>query len=85
MTTTLITLEVQNRQQWRMWLGKHHATSPGVWLAFYKDHTGMKSILKHGVFLRSWLQPTGVTLSPGSIRPSGQKLGRSAFGNRLLC
>jgi len=50
MTTTLITLEVQNRQQWRMWLGKHHATSPGVWLAFYKHHTGMKSILKHGVF-----------------------------------
>ncbi len=44
MTTTLITLEVQNRQQWRMWLGKHHATSPGVWLAFYKHHTGMKSI-----------------------------------------
>jgi uncharacterized protein YdeI (YjbR/CyaY-like superfamily) len=23
---------------------KHHASSPGVWLLFYKDHTGVKSI-----------------------------------------
>ena len=44
MTTQLVTLEVRNRQQWRMWLGKHHASSPGVWLVFYKDHTGVKSM-----------------------------------------
>jgi len=44
MTTELMTLEVRNRQQWRTWLGKHHASSPGVWLVFHKDHTGVKSI-----------------------------------------
>jgi uncharacterized protein YdeI (YjbR/CyaY-like superfamily) len=44
MTTELMTLEVRNRQQWRTWLRKHHASSPGVWLAFYKGHTGVKSI-----------------------------------------
>lgn len=44
MATELMTLEVRNRQQWRTWLGKHHASSPGVWLVFYKDHTRVKSI-----------------------------------------
>jgi uncharacterized protein YdeI (YjbR/CyaY-like superfamily) len=44
MATELMTLEVRNRQQWRTWLEKHHASSPGVWLVFYKDHTGVKSI-----------------------------------------
>ena len=44
MTTESMTLEVRNRQQWRTWLRKHHASSPGVWLLFYKDHTGVKSI-----------------------------------------
>jgi uncharacterized protein YdeI (YjbR/CyaY-like superfamily) len=44
MTTELMMLEVRNRQQWRTWLGKHHASCPGVWLAYYKGHTGVKSI-----------------------------------------
>ena len=44
MTTKLMMLEVPNLQEWRSWLGKHHAASPGVWLVFYKDHTGVKSI-----------------------------------------
>jgi uncharacterized protein YdeI (YjbR/CyaY-like superfamily) len=44
MTTESMTLEVRNRQQWRTWLRKHHASSPGVWLLFYKDRTGVKSI-----------------------------------------
>jgi uncharacterized protein YdeI (YjbR/CyaY-like superfamily) len=44
MTTELMTLEVRDRQQWRTWLGEHHASSPGVWLVFYKDHTRVKSI-----------------------------------------
>jgi uncharacterized protein YdeI (YjbR/CyaY-like superfamily) len=44
MTTKLMMLEVPNLQEWRSWLGKHHASSPGVWLVFYKDHTGVKSI-----------------------------------------
>lgn len=44
MAAELITLEVRNGQQWRSWLRKHHAASPGVWLVFYKDHTGVKSV-----------------------------------------
>ena len=44
MTTERATLEVRNRQQWRTWLQKHHASSPGVWLVFHKAHTGVKSI-----------------------------------------
>src|SRR5215467_15114836 len=44
MAKQLITLDFQNRQQWRTWLGKHHASSSGVWLSFYKKHAGVKSI-----------------------------------------
>lgn len=44
MMTDLRTVELQNRRQWRTWLGRHHASSPGVWLVFYKDHTGVTSI-----------------------------------------
>ena len=44
MTADLITVDVRTRQQWRAWLAKHHASSPGVWLVFHKDHTGVKSI-----------------------------------------
>jgi uncharacterized protein YdeI (YjbR/CyaY-like superfamily) len=43
-TTELITLDVRSRQQWRTWLGKHHGSSAGVWLVFYKDHAPVKSI-----------------------------------------
>jgi uncharacterized protein YdeI (YjbR/CyaY-like superfamily) len=44
MTSELMTLEVRSRRQWRAWLKKHHRSSPGVWLVFYKTHTGVKSI-----------------------------------------
>jgi uncharacterized protein YdeI (YjbR/CyaY-like superfamily) len=40
----LVTLEVRNRQQWRTWLKEHHTSSPGVWLVFHKNHTGVTSI-----------------------------------------
>ena len=40
-----MTLEVRGRRQWRAWLAAHHALSPGVWLVFYKAHTGAKSIV----------------------------------------
>jgi len=45
MTAQLITLDVRTRPQWRAWLEKHHTSSPGIWLVFYKRHTGVKSIL----------------------------------------
>lgn len=44
MATMLMTLEVQNREEWRAWLRKHHASSPGVWLVSYKGHARVKSI-----------------------------------------
>ena len=40
----LMTLEVRGRQEWRAWLEKYHTSSPGIWLVFYKRHTGAKSI-----------------------------------------
>ena len=44
MTAELMRLQVRNRRQWRAWLDKHHASSPGVWFVFYKAHTGVKSV-----------------------------------------
>src|SRR5438067_13228710 len=44
MMTELMMLEVRNRQEWRTWLKKHHASSPGLRVVFYKDHTGVMSI-----------------------------------------
>jgi len=33
-------LEVETRAQWRDWLARHHATSPGVWLVTWKKASG---------------------------------------------
>jgi uncharacterized protein YdeI (YjbR/CyaY-like superfamily) len=44
MAAELMTLDVRNREEWRAWLAKHHTSSPGVWLVFYKQHTGRKSM-----------------------------------------
>jgi uncharacterized protein YdeI (YjbR/CyaY-like superfamily) len=40
----LTALELRSCEQWRAWLAKNHALSPGVWLVFYKRHTKVKSI-----------------------------------------
>src|SRR2546422_8002829 len=44
MTAELMTLHVTSRRQWRTWLTKHHTSSPGVWLVFFKAHAGVTSI-----------------------------------------
>src|SRR5688500_13412693 len=44
MTAESMMLQVRSRRQWRAWLAKHHTSSPGVWLVFYKAHTGAKSL-----------------------------------------
>ena len=44
MTAQLVTLDIRTRRQWREWLAKHHASSPGIWLVFHKRHSGVKSI-----------------------------------------
>jgi len=38
------TLDIRRRAEWRAWLRENHATSPGVWLVFHKNHTGVESI-----------------------------------------
>ena len=50
MTKELLTLQVRSRRQWRAWLAKHHTSSPGVWLVFYKAHTGgeVDQLRRHG-------------------------------------
>lgn len=44
MAAELIALDIRNGQQWRSWLQRHHAASPGVWLVFHKGHTRVKSV-----------------------------------------
>jgi uncharacterized protein YdeI (YjbR/CyaY-like superfamily) len=43
MAGNLITLDVRTREQWRRWLAKNHASSPGIWLVRHKQHTGVTS------------------------------------------
>jgi uncharacterized protein YdeI (YjbR/CyaY-like superfamily) len=44
MAGELETLDIRNAKKWRAWLQKQHASSPGVWLLFHKDHTGVPSV-----------------------------------------
>jgi len=41
---TLETCAAETVVEWRAWLEQHHASSPGVWLVFNKQHTGRASI-----------------------------------------
>ena len=41
---TLIELDVRTPEEWRRWLAKHHASSPGIWLLRHKQHTGVASM-----------------------------------------
>jgi uncharacterized protein YdeI (YjbR/CyaY-like superfamily) len=38
------TFYATNRQEWRAWLEKHHATESEIWLIYYKKHTGQPRI-----------------------------------------
>jgi uncharacterized protein YdeI (YjbR/CyaY-like superfamily) len=38
------TLYVKNRDQWRAWLQKHHATKREIWLIYYKKDSGRQRI-----------------------------------------
>ena len=40
----VITIDLQSRNEWRQWLTKHHASSPGVWLVRYKQQSGIASM-----------------------------------------
>ena len=38
------TLHVTSREEWRAWLTKHYQSETGVWLIYYKRHTGQLRI-----------------------------------------
>jgi uncharacterized protein YdeI (YjbR/CyaY-like superfamily) len=38
------TVTADSRQQWREWLEENHNSSSGVWLVFWKKHTGKKCV-----------------------------------------
>jgi uncharacterized protein YdeI (YjbR/CyaY-like superfamily) len=44
MTSELTSLQFKSRKEWRAWLVKHHASSPGIWFLFYKGRTGQKLV-----------------------------------------
>jgi uncharacterized protein YdeI (YjbR/CyaY-like superfamily) len=46
MSEDLSILEIRGRRQWRAWLDRNHASSPGVWLVFRKSHTGERSLAR---------------------------------------
>lgn len=39
------TFQAINRNKWRAWLKKNHATEKEIWLVYYKKHTGKQTIL----------------------------------------
>ena len=53
MADSLITLDVRTRGQWRQWLAKHHASSPGIWLVRHKQHSGVKSMAYEDLVLEA--------------------------------
>jgi len=38
------TFEPRSRQDWRKWLGLHHAESKAIWVVFLKKHTGRAAL-----------------------------------------
>jgi uncharacterized protein YdeI (YjbR/CyaY-like superfamily) len=37
-------VEARDRNAWRTWLRRHHTSSPGVWLVYYKKDSGVPSV-----------------------------------------
>lgn len=44
MSVEMKIVRARDRSAWRRWLEKHHGSSRGIWLEFYKKHTGKSSI-----------------------------------------
>jgi uncharacterized protein YdeI (YjbR/CyaY-like superfamily) len=42
--STMKTLTVRSRAEWRRWLEENHATRDEVWVVYFKKHTGRRSI-----------------------------------------
>jgi uncharacterized protein YdeI (YjbR/CyaY-like superfamily) len=43
-TTTLKTVDLRTRQEWRDWLEVHHQSESEVWLIFHKQHTQIPAV-----------------------------------------
>jgi len=43
-TTTFKTFYTKDRKAWRQWLEKHHSTTAGVWLIYYKKSSGKSRV-----------------------------------------
>jgi uncharacterized protein YdeI (YjbR/CyaY-like superfamily) len=37
-------LYIKTRKEWRSWLERNHEGHPGIWLVFYKKHTGVPAL-----------------------------------------
>ena len=44
MTAEIAYAEINGRRKWREWLEQNHGSSSGIWLVFFKDHTGVRSL-----------------------------------------
>jgi len=44
MSTISKQLHFMDRDEWRVWLEKNHASAKEVWLVHYKQHTGKLSL-----------------------------------------
>jgi uncharacterized protein YdeI (YjbR/CyaY-like superfamily) len=44
MLEALPEIYLSSRADWRDWLAENHAVSPGIWLVYYKKHTGVARI-----------------------------------------
>ncbi len=40
----LESIYLETREKWRAWLKKNHRAMPGIWLIYFKKHTGKPSI-----------------------------------------
>lgn len=43
-STNQETLSFRSAKEWERWLAKHHADSSGIWLRFFKKHSGIDSV-----------------------------------------
>ena len=44
MARELVLVDVRTRPEWRRWLARHHASSPGIWLVRHKQHSGVATM-----------------------------------------
>jgi uncharacterized protein YdeI (YjbR/CyaY-like superfamily) len=40
----MMELYVKNREEWRRWLEENHSTVKGIWLIYYKKHSGKERV-----------------------------------------